>query len=202
MLRSTCSQHSIVSARRNWSNIAGPIRQEKSFWPTQTKRSALHPYVQFVVPCPPGRMMRRHGVHDLLPQPRHLRHGPGDDIGLAQQVEHEPLRSAHRAQAVDPGVQVGIGGDPPVPLPRSTEARRISRYFRHHRLPASMRKSGKSAQSSMNGFVQEVLSFVLKERLPPSQAANWSGPSHGLWIGRASAAKRVRESASSVFSIW
>ncbi len=54
----------------------------------------------------------------------------------------------------------------------------------------------------MNGFVQDVLSFVLKDRLPPSQAANWSGPSHGLWIGSASPAKYVRESAFSVLSTW
>ena len=67
-----------------------------------------------------------------------------------------------------------------LPRPRSTEARRISRYTCHQRLCSSMRKAPASAQSWMNGRVQEVLSCVLNDSDPPSQAANWSGPSHGL----------------------
>ena len=53
----------------------------------------------------------------------------------------------------------------------------------------------------MNGFTHEVLSRGLKVMSAPIQAANWSGPSHGLWVGRASARYAVRAMSLSAFAM-
>ena len=189
-----------VSGRQNSSNIRGLIMQLTSFCPMHRKRSRLQPMVQLLVPCPVGRITSLHPVHDPLQQPGHVAHGPADRLRLLHQVHEQPLRAAQCRQAVDAGVQVGVGGDPPVPAPLHRAAQDAPGRASTSGCAGSMARRGCSPQSFTSGATQEVFRRGARVSSAPNQAATWSGPSQGLCTGRASPAKKVCDSWYSALS--